>query len=42
MRSKIVEKASELFLQLGFKTVTMDDIAAELAMSKKNYLLPFQ
>ena len=35
MRSKIVEKASQLFLQLGFKTVTMDDIAAELAMSKK-------
>lgn len=35
MREKIIEKASELFLKLGFKSVTMDDIASELGISKK-------
>ena len=35
MRDKIVEKASELFLNFGFKSVTMDDIAKELGASKK-------
>ena len=28
-------KASDLFLKLGFKSVTMDDIAAEMCISKK-------
>jgi TetR/AcrR family transcriptional regulator, cholesterol catabolism regulator len=32
---KIVEKVSELFLKYGIKSVTMDDIAAHLGMSKK-------
>ncbi len=35
MRDKILEKAGELFLNLGFKSVTMDDIARELGISKK-------
>jgi len=35
MKEKILQKASDLFLNLGFKSVTMDDIAHELGMSKK-------
>jgi hypothetical protein len=35
MESKIIEKASELFLKLGFKSITMDDIACEMCISKK-------
>ncbi|MEC4112788.1 TetR/AcrR family transcriptional regulator [Myroides pelagicus] len=35
MDKKILEKATELFLKQGFKTVTMDDIANDLAISKK-------
>ena len=35
MRDKILEKAGEMFLNLGFKSVTMDDIASEMAISKK-------
>jgi len=35
MRETILNKAAEMFLTLGFKSVTMDDIAAELAISKK-------
>ena len=35
MRDKILFKASEMFLNLGFKSVTMDDIATELGVSKK-------
>ncbi|MBK0369364.1 TetR/AcrR family transcriptional regulator [Flavobacterium agrisoli] len=35
MKDKIIEKASELFLKLGFKSVTMDDIACEMCISKK-------
>lgn len=35
MREKIITKSGELFLNLGFKSVTMDDIARELAISKK-------
>ena len=35
MREKIIEKAGELFIKLGFKSVTMDDIASELGISKK-------
>ena len=34
MKEKIIVKASELFLKLGFKSVTMDDIANELGISK--------
>lgn len=35
MREKIINKSAELFLTLGFKSVTMDDIANELGISKK-------
>lgn len=35
MREKIISKASDLFLKLGFKSVTMDDIATEMCISKK-------
>jgi TetR/AcrR family transcriptional regulator, biofilm operon repressor len=35
MREKIIHKATELFFKLGFKSVTMDDIACEMCISKK-------
>ncbi|HWR94170.1 MAG TPA: TetR/AcrR family transcriptional regulator [Flavobacterium sp.] len=35
MKDKIVSKASEMFLKLGFKSITMDDIASEMCISKK-------
>jgi hypothetical protein len=35
MKEKIITKASELFLNLGFKSITMDDIAYEMSISKK-------
>ena len=35
MKENIITKASELFLTLGFKSVTMDDIANEMGISKK-------
>lgn len=35
MKEKIIQKASEMFLKLGFKSVTMDDIASGMCCSKK-------
>ncbi len=35
MREKILEAAIDLFLSLGFKSVTMDDIANKMGISKK-------
>ena len=35
MRKKILHTASELFLTIGVKSVTMDDIAEKMAISKK-------
>ncbi|TDQ21939.1 TetR family transcriptional regulator [Tenacibaculum caenipelagi] len=35
MKDKIIDKAGEMFLTLGFKSATMDDIAKELGVSKK-------
>jgi len=35
MKDKIISKAKDLFLKLGFKSVTMDDIASEMSISKK-------
>ena len=35
MKEKIITKASEMFLKLGFKSITMDDIAGEMCISKK-------
>jgi AcrR family transcriptional regulator len=35
MKEKIVNTAKEMFLKLGFKSITMDDIACEMCISKK-------
>jgi AcrR family transcriptional regulator len=35
MKDKILQTASQLFLNLGVKSVTMDDIAERMAISKK-------
>ena len=35
MKETVLKKSLELFIQNGFKTVTMDDIAKELGISKK-------
>ena len=35
MREKILNTSNELFLTLGFKSVTMDDIASKMGISKK-------
>ena len=35
MKEIILNKAGDIFLKLGFKSVTMDDIAHELGISKK-------
>jgi len=35
MKEKIITRAADLFLKLGFKSVTMDDIAGEMCISKK-------
>ncbi|MRI00895.1 TetR family transcriptional regulator [Kriegella sp. EG-1] len=35
MKEKILNKATDMFLTLGFKSVTMDDLANEMGISKK-------
>ncbi len=35
MKEKILEKATDMFLNYGFKSVTMDDIASNMGISKK-------
>jgi len=35
LKNKIIEKAEDLFLRYGLKSVTMDDIARKLGISKK-------
>ena len=35
MKDKIISKAKDMFLKLGFKSITMDDIACEMCISKK-------
>ncbi len=42
MREKIIQKATELFLNLGFKSVTMDDLANEMGISKKTIYSHFK
>jgi hypothetical protein len=32
---EIISKASEMFLKLGFKSTSMDDITGEMCISKK-------
>jgi len=42
MKDKIIQKATELFINLGFKSVTMDDIANEMGISKKTIYTHFK
>jgi AcrR family transcriptional regulator len=42
MREQIIHKSAELFLTLGFKSVTMDDIANEMGISKKTIYVHFE
>lgn len=42
MKCKILEKASEMFLNFGFKSVTMDDIAEKMSISKKTIYTHFK
>lgn len=42
MREKIIHKAAELFINLGFKSVTMDDLANEMGISKKTIYSHFR
>ena len=41
MKKNIISKATELFMKLGFKSVTMDDIAKEMGISKKTIYTHF-
>lgn len=41
MKEKIINKSTDLFLTLGFKSVTMDEIASELGISKKTIYVHF-
>jgi len=41
MQESIIHKSSELFLSLGFKSVTMDDIANAMGISKKTIYVYF-
>ena len=41
MKDQILTKATDLFLTLGFKSVTMDDIASEMGISKKTIYLHY-
>jgi len=42
MKDKILHRATELFLDLGFKSVTMDDLANEMGISKKTIYSHFE
>tara|TARA_R110002167_G_scaffold70337_3_gene198192 strand:+ start:1823 stop:2476 length:654 start_codon:yes stop_codon:yes gene_type:complete len=35
MKTKIINKAIDMFLKIGFKTLTVDDIASEMGISKR-------
>lgn len=41
MKDNIISKSEELFLSLGFKSVTMDDIASAMGISKKTIYAHF-
>lgn len=41
VKDRILQKAEELFFHIGVKSVTMDDIARELGISKKTIYLHF-
>lgn len=42
MKEKILEKAADMFLTYGFKSVTMDDLAHEMGISKKTIYTHFE
>jgi len=42
MKENILNKATDMFLELGFKSVTMDDLAQEMGISKKTIYSHFQ
>ncbi|WP_027077266.1 TetR/AcrR family transcriptional regulator [Maribacter antarcticus] len=42
MKETILNKATELFLEQGFKSVTMDDLANEMGISKKTIYSHFE
>ena len=42
MKQSILKKSGEIFLKFGFKSVTMDDIADKLAISKKTIYKHFK
>lgn len=42
MREKILDTAGNMFLNYGFKSVTMDDIANEMGISKKTIYKSFE
>ena len=41
MKNKIISICEKLFLELGFKNVTMDDIANAMGISKKTIYIHF-
>ena len=42
MKNKILEKSKHLFLNFGFKSITMDEIASSMGVSKKTIYKYFQ
>jgi len=42
MKHKILEKAGEMFINYGFKSITMDDIAKQMGISKKTIYAHFK
>ncbi len=42
MKEQIIDKATDLFLNLGFKSVTMDEIATSMGISKKTIYVHFK
>ncbi len=41
MKEKIIQESTQLFFRYGLRSITMDDIARELSMSKKTLYLHF-
>ena len=38
MKQNIINEAIPLFIQFGFKSVTIDDIAIKMGISKKQFM----
>ena len=41
MKEVVIKKATDLFLKYGFKSVTMDELAFSLGVSKKTLYIHF-